>query len=164
MLSLYSFPNQLLRGNICLSMVKFCTVSASSLSEMWIFFLVSSLQSIYRRIFRSLLLIQELKRLCSSGEVLPSYWQYAQIFPLLQGRSHSCSFRALFTWQTIHFRGVSLISWIYSDPTYICCHVFWRSKIVCLEQAHICFSVTCFGLDGSGLVTRLTNVMCSLSA
>lgn len=108
------------------------------------------------RVCRSLVLVQN--HPCSSGGVIPSYWQCAQLFTLPKGRSHSYSSRA----QTIHFRGVSLITWLYFDPTYICCHVLWRSKIVHLEQRHICFSVSCFGSDESRLVTA-SRMSCAVS-
>lgn len=164
MLSLYSFPNQLVRGNIGQSVVESCTVSVPSPSDMWIFLLIPCIQSTFRRVLRCLLLTQELKHPCSSGEVLPSYWQCAQVFTLPKGKALFYSLRALFTWQTIHFGGVSLISWIYFDPMYICCHALWRNKIVYLEQMHICFCVWLLWLGWIQACTRLRNVRCSLSA
>lgn len=130
----------------------------------WIFLLIPCIQSTFRRVLRCLLLAQELKQPCSSGEVLPSYWQCAQAFTLPKGKGLSYSLRALFTWQTIHFGGVSLISWICLDPIYICCHALWRNKIVYLEPMHICCSVWLLWLGWIQAGTRLRNVRCSLSA
>lgn len=63
-----------------------------------------------------LILICDLKQVLNG--VLPSYGQCVWLFTMLKEKSHFFSFKALFTWQTIYFLGVSLISWIYFDPMY----------------------------------------------